>query len=109
LPFTITPLHTGVARLSIEGSLDQLTSSVLRPELSILLRGKSTCVELDLSGLRAIDNSGAGLLLSFVRRAVAQGVDLVLSGCQEQPAMFLDLVRTVRVLDETKTAHWEER
>jgi anti-anti-sigma factor len=73
MAFFVVNLGSGVTQIAIQGQLDHATISVLRPELSRLLRLRPIRVDLDLSGLRLIDTSGVGMLLGFLKNLSDQG------------------------------------
>jgi anti-sigma B factor antagonist len=56
-------------------------------------------VVLDLSGLRFMDSSGLGLLLSGLQKLNARGGDLKLCGLSKQVRMVLEMVRAHRLFD----------
>ncbi|QUL99677.1 MAG: STAS domain-containing protein [Candidatus Fermentithermobacillus carboniphilus] len=60
----------GRAILEVEGELDFSTIEQLQQEIE---RRPEEVVEIDLQGLRFIDSSGAGMLLSQARRLYRQG------------------------------------
>ena len=73
MAFSVVNLGSGVAQIAIGGQLDHAAISVLRPELSRLLRLRPSRVDLDLSRLRLIDTSGVGMLLVFLKDLCDQG------------------------------------
>jgi len=99
--FSIVNLGSGVAQIAIEGQLDQPTISVLRPELSKLLRLHPTRVDLDLSRLRVIDTSGVGMLLGFFKNLSNQGGQLTLCGLRDQPIQIFKLILKDVILAES--------
>jgi anti-anti-sigma factor len=94
MAFSVVNLGSGVAQIAIEGQLDHATISVLRPELSRLLRLRPTRVDLDLSRLRRIDTRGVGMLLGFLENLADQGGQLTLSGLRDQPLEIIKLILT---------------
>ncbi len=62
-----------------------------------------TKVVLDLSGLRFMDSSGLGLLLSSLQKLNARGGDLKLCGLSKQVRMILEMVRLHRLLESHAT------
>ena len=84
MSFSIVNRDDGVARVAVDGSLEGATMALLRGELSTLLGGQPTRVDLDLSSLRFVDDEGMGLLLSFVKRVYAQGGAFVSSNLADQ-------------------------
>ena len=89
MSFSIVSTTVGVARLHIEGSLDETTTYILRLELAALLRRSPTRVELSMSAAPSIDKMSRDLLLSFVDVLRAQGADLVLCGRDDLPVAFV--------------------
>jgi anti-sigma B factor antagonist len=101
MAFSIVNLGSGVAQIAIEGQLDHATISVLRPELSKLLRLRPARVEVDLLRLRLIDTSGVGMLLGFLKNLRDRGSQVKLSGLRGQPLdIFKHIVMEV-VLTES--------
>ena len=101
MAFSIVNLGSGVAQIAIVGQLDQPTISVLRPELSKLLRLHPTRVDLDLSRLRLIDTSGVGMLLGFLKNLSDQGGQLTLCGLRDQPLEIFKLILMDVILAES--------
>jgi anti-sigma B factor antagonist len=100
MAFSIVNLGSGVAEIAIEGQLDHATISVLRPELSKLLRLRPARVDLDLSRLRLIDTSGVGMLLGFLKNLRDQGGQLTLCGLRDQPLEIFKLISMEVILME---------
>lgn len=61
-------------------------------------------VVFDLSGLKFVDSSGLGALLSALRQLSAQGGDLKLCGVTRPVRALFELVRMHKVLDIYNTA-----
>ncbi len=89
---------TGVTHLAIEGELDAVSVSELRPDLEKLVKGRPTVVEVDLSSLRMVDSSGVGALVSLYKRVRAQGGSVVIKGLRDQPLAIFRLLRLDRVM-----------
>ena len=89
---------TGVTHLAIEGELDAVSVSELRPDLEKLVKGRPTVVEVDLSSLRMVDSSGIGALVSLYKRIRAQGGSVVIKGLRDQPLAIFRLLRLDRVM-----------
>jgi anti-sigma B factor antagonist len=89
---------SGVTHLAIEGELDAVTVSDLRPDLEKLVKGRPTLVEVDLSTLRMVDSSGVGALVSLYKRVRAQGGSVVIKGLRDQPLAIFRLLRLDRVM-----------
>ncbi|HXU64427.1 MAG TPA: STAS domain-containing protein [Polyangia bacterium] len=92
---------SGVTHLAIEGELDAVTVSDLRPDLEKLVKAKPTLVEVDLSTLRMVDSSGVGALVSLYKRVRAQGGSVVIKGLRDQPLAIFRLLRLDRVMLNT--------
>jgi anti-sigma B factor antagonist len=88
----------GVTHLSIEGELDAVSVSDLRPDLEKLVKSHPTLVEVDLSSLRMVDSSGVGALVSLYKRVRAQGGSVVIKGLRDQPLAIFRLLRLDRVM-----------
>jgi anti-sigma B factor antagonist len=84
MSFSIFHFDSGVARVVIAGDLDVATLSILRRELSNVLRQHPARVEMDLSGLDVIDTSGVKLLISFFKSLDTQGGLLKVCGPRDQ-------------------------
>ena len=90
--------QSGVTQLAIEGELDAVSVSELRPDLEKLVKSKPTSVEVDLSSLRMVDSSGVGALVSLYKRVRAQGGDVIVTGLRDQPLAIFRLLRLDRVM-----------
>jgi anti-sigma B factor antagonist len=88
----------GKAILRIEGELDAITSTELRPALERLLAERHTRIEVDLSDLRLIDSSGVGALVFLYKRAREYGGAVNVTGTRDQPLSIFRLLRLDRVL-----------
>jgi anti-sigma B factor antagonist len=91
----------GGARLSVLGELDVLAATHLRPVLESLVSERPAEVEVDLSGLRIVDSSGVGTLVSLYKRVREQGGRVYVTGLRDQPLaifrlLLLDQVMTPR-------------
>jgi anti-sigma B factor antagonist len=89
---------SGVTQLAIEGELDAVSVSELRPDLEKLVKSKPTSVEVDLSSLRMVDSSGVGALVSLYKRVRAQGGSVIIKGLRDQPLAIFRLLRLDRVM-----------
>lgn len=89
---------SSVTQLAIEGELDAVSVSELRPDLEKLVKSKPTSVEVDLSSLRMVDSSGVGALVSLYKRVRAQGGSVVIKGLRDQPLAIFRLLRLDRVM-----------
>jgi anti-sigma B factor antagonist len=91
--------------LQIDGELDAVTVGELRPLLDALVAERPPRVRFDLSGLRLIDSSGVGALVSAYKRLRAQGSKMVVIGVSEQPRAIFRLLRLDLVF---RRAEWSE-
>jgi anti-sigma B factor antagonist len=89
-----------VTVLRIEGALDALSTPELRPVIDSIVADKRTRVEVELSGLRLIDSSGVGAIVSLYKRLRAQGGQVTVKGLRDQPLAIFRLLRLDRVLAE---------
>jgi len=80
-------------RLTVQGELDALTATELRPALDELVAECPRQVTVDLSGLRLIDSSGVGALVSLYKRVRANGGDVSFVGVTDQPLVVFKLLR----------------
>jgi anti-anti-sigma regulatory factor len=101
MAFSIFHFDSGIARVVIAGDLDVATISILRRELSNVLRQHPTRVEMDLSHLDVIDTSAEMLLTSFFRNLRTQGTFPILCGPPDRPLA----TRLVRLLEEPDPAN----
>ncbi len=83
--------------VSVEGELDALTSSDLRPIFDKLVDEKRTPVILNLAALRLIDSSGVASLVGLLKRVRAQGGTVQVEGLRDQPLAIFRLLRLDRV------------
>lgn len=87
--------------LRIEGTLDALTAPEIRPTLDALVAERRRRITLDLSGLRLIDSSGVGAIVSLFKRARAEGGEVRVVGLRDQPLAIFNLLKLDRVLVAT--------
>lgn len=90
----------GTAILEVEGELD--FSNVEQLQEEIQLRPEQV-VEIDLQGLRFIDSSGAGMLLSQARHLYKQGRTLRIVRIPDQIREDLEVIGFFRVLELLET------
>ncbi|HEX3776837.1 MAG TPA: STAS domain-containing protein [Polyangiaceae bacterium] len=79
--------------LRIRGELDALSAPELRPIIDELVDGEQTGISVELSGLRMIDSSGVGALVSLYKRVRARGGEVQFSGVTAQPLVIFKLLR----------------
>ncbi len=85
--------------LYIRGELDALSAGELRPLLDQLVEQERKDVLVDLSGLRLVDSSGVGALVSLYKRVRASGGQVVFTGVTAQPLVIFKLLRLDVVFD----------
>jgi anti-sigma B factor antagonist len=81
----------------IEGTLDAVSATELRPVVDALVAEQRQSVLLELSGLRLIDSSGVGVIVSLFKRIRAQGGEVKITGLRDQPKAIFKLLRLDRV------------
>ena len=86
-------------RVEIKGQLDSMTAPDLRPSFEALAADRPKKVILDLSGLRLIDSSGVGAIVSLFKQVRAAGGKLEIIGVQGQPHSIFRVLRLDRVFD----------
>jgi len=98
---TFSRTDTGdVTVLRIEGALDAMSTPELRPVIDAIVVDKRPKVDVQLSGLRLIDSSGVGAIVSLYKRMRAQGGVVTVKGLRDQPLAIFRLLRLDRVLAE---------
>ena len=98
---TFSRSDTGdVTILRIEGALDAMSTPELRPVIDAIVADKRPRVDVELSGLRLIDSSGVGAIVSLYKRMRAQGGLVAVKGLRDQPLAIFRLLRLDRVLAE---------
>ncbi|WP_234970155.1 STAS domain-containing protein [Carboxydothermus pertinax] len=86
----------GMVILEVEGELDFSNVEQLQQEIQ---RRTEEVVEIDLKGLRFIDSSGVGMLLSQVRHMYKQGRTLRIVRIPELIREDLEVIGFFRVLE----------
>ena len=95
---TFSRSDTGdVTVLRIEGALDAMSTPELRPVIDAIVADKRPRVDVELSGLRLIDSSGVGAIVSLYKRIKAQGGKVAVRGLRDQPLAIFKLLRLDRV------------
>jgi anti-sigma B factor antagonist len=79
--------------LQVRGELDALSASELRPLLDKIVADARDDVQVDLSGLRLIDSSGVGALVSLYKRIRAIGGTVHFVNVTGQPLVVFKLLR----------------
>lgn len=90
----------GMVTLEVEGELDFSNVEQLQREIQ---RRTEEVVEIDLQGLRFIDSSGAGMLLSQARHLYKQGRTLRIVRIPELIREDLEMIGFFRVLEVLET------
>lgn len=90
----------GMVTLEVEGELDFSNVEQLQREIQ---RRTEEVVEIDLQGLRFIDSSGAGMLLSQARQLYKQGRTLRIVRIPELIREDLEMIGFFRVLEVLET------
>ena len=83
--------------LKIDGALDAVSTPELRPIIDAIVADRRPRVEVELSGLRLIDSSGVGAIVSLYKRLRAQGGHVTVKGLRDQPLAIFRLLRLDRV------------
>lgn len=83
--------------LRIEGTLDAATAPDLRAVVDAIVDEGRLLVTLELSGLRLIDSSGVGVIVSLFKRVRALGGQVRIQGLRDQPRAIFRLLRLDRV------------
>jgi anti-sigma B factor antagonist len=85
--------------IEIAGELDATTVAELRPELNAIADNQPRRVEVNLKGLRMVDSSGVGAIISLFKRVRANGNSFVVSGVNGQPLSIFRVLRLDKVFD----------
>jgi anti-sigma B factor antagonist len=83
--------------LKISGTLDALSAPDLRPVVDEIIDAQRRRVRIDASGLRLIDSSGVGVIVSLYKRQRAQNGEFAIEGLRDQPLAIFKLLRLDRV------------
>ena len=83
--------------LSISGVLDAVTAPNIRRTIDVLVAEQRRAITLELSGLRMIDSSGVGVIVSLYKRCKAFGGTVRIAGLKDQPLAIFKLLRLDRV------------
>ena len=83
--------------LVISGELGALTVSEIRPELDQIVADGDKRVVVDLRGLRLVDSSGVGAIVSLFKRVRAEGRQFEVTGVQGQPLQIFQVLRLDQV------------
>jgi len=96
MEFAITRKE-GVVTLKVAGELDALSVTNLRPSVDGLANEEPKHVVVDLGGLRLIDSSGVGAIVSLFKRVRAYGGRFEVCDVQGQPLSVFKVLRLDRV------------
>ena len=84
--------------LRIEGELDAITVSEIRPTIEALVAERPARVVIDVTNLRLVDSSGVGALVFLYKHAKEHGGVVTVQGLRDQPLSIFRLLRLDRVL-----------
>src|SRR5687768_17375780 len=84
--------------LEVAGELDALSVTQLRDTIDRVVEEAPARVVLDLSGLKQIDSSGVGAIVSLYKRVRARGGSIAVCGVKDQPLAIFRLLKLDRVL-----------
>jgi anti-sigma B factor antagonist len=93
-----TSRTNGVTTLRIEGELDAITVSQIRPTIDALVAERPARVVIDVTNLRLVDSSGVGALVFLYKNAKQYGGVVTVQGLRDQPLSIFRLLRLDRVL-----------
>jgi anti-sigma B factor antagonist len=79
--------------IRIEGELDANSAPELKDPIDALVSEGPRRVTIDLSGLRLIDSSGVGAIVSLYKRVRGTGGECRVVGVSDQPAAIFKLLR----------------
>lgn len=82
----------------VNGELDAVSVPELRPTLDTLVTEQRKQVVVELSGLRLIDSSGVGAIVSLYKRMRTAGGRLIVRGLRDQPLAIFRLLKLDRLL-----------
>ncbi|HEX2572935.1 MAG TPA: STAS domain-containing protein [Polyangia bacterium] len=97
MKYTLIDGENGAVTVRIEGQLDAITVSDIRPLFDQLTERRPRMVTLDLSALRLIDSSGVGAIVSLFKRVRSDNGDFHVRGASGQPLAIFKLLRLDRV------------
>ena len=83
--------------LCINGVLDAVTAPNIRRTIEVLVAEQRRSITVELSGLRMIDSSGVGVIVSLYKRCKAFGGAVRVAGLRDQPLAIFKLLRLDRV------------
>ena len=86
-------------RLQIDAQLDSMNAPELRSVFDEIIEAHPRVVIVDLSGLRLIDSSGVGAIVSLFKRVKGYGGSFKVEGINGQPRSIFKVLRLDRVFD----------
>lgn len=98
LQIDVQPTSTVV---SIVGEFDARTAPGVRDRLDQVVEAKPAHIVLDVTGLRLIDSTGVGGIVSLFKRARAYGGNFEVKGLNGQPRSIFEVLRLDRVFKLT--------
>jgi anti-sigma B factor antagonist len=84
--------------LRVEGELDAVSTVDLGPAIGNIAEKRPAQVYVDLSGLRLIDSTGVGAIVSLFKAVRSYDGKMAVLGAREQPLAILRLLNLERVL-----------
>ena len=93
-----TSLERDALVLHVRGELDAVSVEQIRDPLDRVAAAGHGAVIIDLSGLRVIDSSGIGSIVSLYKRVRAYGGSICVRGARDQPLAIFRLLKLDRVL-----------
>ena len=94
---TVERRERGVAVVRLAGRLDFTVASDMKREFGEVVRGGTSRLVIDLSGVDFVDSSGLSSLVSGLRETRQASGDLRIAALQTQPAALLKLTSLDRV------------
>ena len=99
-----TTVENDALVLSVRGELDAVSVEEIRESLDRLAGAGHRTIIVDLSGLRVIDSSGVGSIVSLYKRVRAYGGSVIVRGAKDQPLAIFRLLKLDRVLAPEEAA-----
>ena len=88
-----------VVLIEIKGQLDSMTAPELRSRFEEIVKERPQKVTVNLSGLRLIDSSGVGAIVSLFKQVRAAGGTFTVVGVEGQPRSIFQVLRLDRVFN----------
>lgn len=89
---------SGELIMQLDGELDALTATAIRPQIEAVVCDCSQAVVMDMSDVTFIDSSGVGLIVYVFKRLRAAGRAFSLIGVHGQVRELLELLRVDKAL-----------